>query len=190
MKKRKKTIITILLSALPAVIMIIGTTILQIQYDREVGGYLKQAADANTTELAEQKLKQAIDGMDERELCPGTKTEEGKLTFSKDCFTSVFWRTPDEDVGYWRENIQATYEDLHDMTPEERADNLIESNQLMKVRETLLDDSGQYGVSVTSPKGIARYPNNKFLGFFIALSLMLHFGTLGFVWRDARKHGY
>ena len=189
MNKVNKALLTILLSALPLVIMAIGFGILHIQYEREVGGYLKQAADANTTELAEQKLKQAIDGMDKRGICPG-EAKEGKLTFSKECFTSVLWRTPDEDVGYWRENIQATYDDLHGMTPEERADNLIESNQLMKVRETLLDNSGQHGVSVTAPQGISKYPNNKFLAFFMTGSVLLLFGTLGFFWYDSHQNGY
>lgn len=121
-----------------------------IRYDQDIGGHLKLAADANTTELAQERLKIAIDGMNAWNLCNSMGDE---------CFTSVLWRTPDEDIGYWRTNIQSTYEDLSSMTEAERADNLIESNQLMKVRETLLD-SGENGVDVTDPDGISIYPHN------------------------------
>lgn len=139
-----------------------------VHYEQQVGGFLKQAADANTSELAEKKLKQAIDGMDARGLC-NSQSAESPPVFSEDCYTSVLWRTPDEDVGYWRTNIQATYDDLRTMSSEDRADNLTESNQLMKVRETLLDD-GQSGTTVTAPEGISASPNNAPLFWWGLLS--------------------
>lgn len=149
-----------------------------ITYDQQVEGYLKQAADANTTELAEKKIGQAIEGMDRRGLC-NSKSPDSPPVFADDCFTSVLWRTPGEDVGYWRTNIQATYEDLHSMTNEERVDNLTESNQLMKVRETLLDNGSQ-GDSVTAPAGISVYPNNVAFFWWGVFSVILAGG--GVVW--------
>ena len=75
-------------------------------------------------------------------------------------------------AGYWRENIVGTLADIQDMTPEERADNLIESNQLMKVRETLLD-SGQHGDHVTEPTGISIYGSNGAFAWWGILSLVV-----------------
>jgi len=133
-----------------------------IQYDRDIGGHLKLAADANSTELAERKIKLAIDGMEAWGLCNGG---------GDNCFTSVVYRTPDEDVGYWRENIEGTLTDLQAMSDEERADNLIESNTLIKVRETLMD-AGESGDKVTDPDGISVYPNNTGYAWWGWLSLI------------------
>jgi hypothetical protein len=170
----KPTVIAIL-CALPCLAWGVTRAVQGITYEQEVGGFLKQAADANTSELAEKKIKQAIDGMDRRGLC-NSESPEAPATFSEDCYTSILWRTPDEDVGYWRTNIQATYDDLHTMTPEERANNLTESNQLMKVRETLLDN-GSDGDSVTAPEGISVYPNNAAFFWWGTLSTLLLLGA-------------
>ena len=142
------------------VITIIGTTSLlifilvrgisAIAYEQNISGHLKLAADANSTELAEKQLKIAIDEMERLGLCNSHGDE---------CFTSIIYRTPNEDVGFWRSNIESTFEDLSNMSKEERANNLIESNQLIKVRETLLD-AGERGDNVTDPAGISIYPNN------------------------------
>lgn len=140
-------------------------TVNSITYNRDVGGHLKLAADANSIELAERQLELAIDGMDARGLCPS----------GGDCYTSVLYRTPDEDVGFWRENIVGTLADLQAMSPDERASNLIVSNQLLKVRETLLD-SGTNGDQVTDPPGISIYGSNHLmaaLGWISFLTLTL-----------------
>jgi len=147
-----------------------------ITYDREVGGHLKLAADANNVDLAARKLALAIEGMDARGIC-----KKG----GDDCFTSILYRTPDEDVGYWRENIVSTLADLEAMTDEEKADNLIESNQLIKVRETLLD-SGQNGDHVTSPDGIAIYGMNDPMAWWGILSVLL--GGAAYVWPTRRRY--
>lgn len=136
-----------------------------IQYERDIGGHLKLAADANDTELAERKLKLAVDNMEAWSFC-----NDG----GDNCFTSIIYRTPEEDVGYWRENIESTLADLESMSEEERDDNLIESNQLIKVRETLLD-SGSHGDHVTQPSGISRYPQNANFALWALVS------TIGFV---------
>ncbi len=133
-----------------------------IQYEREIGGHLKLAADANSTELTERKIQLAVEGMRKWGFCNGG---------GDDCFTSVIYRTPEDDVGYWRENIGNTLEDLKSMSAEERADNLIESNQLIKVRETLLD-SGSQGDKVTDPPGISRYPYNVRMAWWLWISLI------------------
>ena len=134
-----------------ALLGLCGTVAVQnIRYERDIGGHLKLASDANSTELAERKLRIAVEAMEEWGLCNGG---------GDNCFTSVIYRTPEDDVGYWRENIEGTLADLQSMSDEERGTNLVESNQLIKVRETLLD-SGSEGDHVTGPTGISRYPNN------------------------------
>jgi hypothetical protein len=156
----------------------VTTIVLSIQYDRAIGGHLKLAADANNTALAQRKITLATEGMEAWGLC-----NEG----GKDCFSSVIYRTPDEDVGFWRENIQNTLADLENMSDEERADNLIESNQLMKVRETLLDNSSS-GDKVTSPEGISRYPNNVGFAWWMWGSVVVGIGGF-FLWAGANDRG-
>lgn len=150
----------------------LGTRIYnEITYEQDIGGHLKLAADANSTALVEKQLALAIGGMERRSLCNGK---------GDNCFTSILYRTPDEDVGFWRGNIESTYEDLSKMGEEERADNLIESNQLIKVRETLLD-AGASGDKVTDPQGISIYPNNATYGFWACLSAFV-FGFGAVIW--------
>lgn len=149
-----------------------------VRFEQKVGGHLKLAGDANSVEVAEQKLTKALGGMETLDLCNGG---------GDDCFTSVLWRTPEEDVGFWRKNIEGTLANLQAMTAEERSDPLIESNQLMKLRETLLDIEGR-GTVVTIPKGIHLYPHNIgyaiwlggcYFGAFVCGGLML--------WRKHRR---
>lgn len=161
-------------SILSIIILTIITVVLSIQFDREIGGHLKLAADANNTEMSERKLKLAVDGMEQWGLC-----NEG----GDNCFTSILYRTPDEDVGYWRENIENTLADLQAMTPEKRADNLVESNQLIKVRETLLD-AGQSGDFVTAPSGVSRYPNNGTYALWFWISLIVLFLSLAAIYKE------
>lgn len=166
----------ITIAGLVGLLLFLGTRIyFGIRFDQDIGGHLKLAADANTTLLAQKRLKVAIDNMDAWGLCNRN---------GDNCFTSIIYRTPDEDVGFWRSNIEATYEDLSGMTDEDRADNLIESNQLMKVRETLLD-TGAKGDKVTAPEGISIYPNNMTFAIF-GWGLLIFFGI--FVFKDLNDY--
>lgn len=141
----------------------------EINFDQDIGGHLKLAADANSTELAEERLSIAVESMRNRNFCLGATR----------CSTSIIYKTPDEDVGYWRENIEYTLKDLQSMSKEERANNLIESNQLIKVRETLMD-----GNQVTTPPGIARYPSNGGYALWGSLSLIALLISGGIAFRD------
>lgn len=118
----------------------------------EVGceGHLKRAADANTVELALVELDTAIQYAEAHNLTSGT--------------TAVVLPKPDEDLGFWYRNLVASRDELRNLGPSETP--LTKTNTLIKLRETLLDDSGS-GVSVTVPPGISRYPNNAvFCGYF------------------------
>jgi hypothetical protein len=131
-----------------------------IIYGKDCGGYLKRAADANTVSVASKELGIAISYM-----------ETNKLT---DGYTSVIYKTPDEDIGFWYNNIKSAKQEL-DLLPE-TATPLEKTNVLMKLRETLLDNRKD-GSSITDPDGISIYPNNIFWFWFGIISLLSFIGS-------------
>jgi len=122
----------------------------KVQFERNVAGHLKRASDASTIELAAQELEIAVSFLDAHNLTHG--------------YTSLLYQTPNEDVGFWYDNLSRSLNELKELEIDlkeldlEKA-HLTSSNQLMKLRETLLDDTDK-GVEVTAPKGISIYPNN------------------------------
>jgi hypothetical protein len=129
-----------------------------ISFDRNCEGYLKRAADANTVEMATKELDKALQYMETNNLTTG--------------FTSVLYTTPDEDIGFWYNNVKASRDELKKLDP--KATPLERTNVLMKLRETLLD-SGEK-TSITAPSGISVYPFNGVLGGLVILSLVI--GTI------------
>ncbi|MBU1159564.1 hypothetical protein KKD04_00080 [Patescibacteria group bacterium] len=149
--KKTLCILFILLFCLWAGIRIVAL----IQFDRGCEGYLKRAADANTVELAKKQLKVALDYIERKSLTTG--------------YTSILYRTPDEDIGFWYTNIKSSLAELEQMNP--NATQLERSNLLMKLRETLLDE-GQ-SIPITAPYGISIYPNNVAIAILGWLSAVL-----------------
>lgn len=143
--------------------------ILHILFGINIGGHLKRAADANQPTMVIEELEIAIAGMEKEDYCNDPS--------AGDQYTSSVYQTPDDDVCFWRENINSTLADLKAL-PED-ASHLEVSNTLMKVRESLLDKDG--GLEVTHPPGIAWYPYNRLLDFLEVLSsiaaLLLWFGA-------------
>ena len=138
------------------ILVIVGTllwgglrVINSIQFTQGCKGHLKRAADANTVQLAKEELAIALNYIEAHELTSG--------------YTSVLYRTPDEDVEFWYRNLSSALAELSAMKPD--ATMLEKSNMLMKLRETLLDD-GEKGTKVTRPRGISIYPNNVAYCFF------------------------
>jgi hypothetical protein len=119
-----------------------------INFTQNCGGYFERAANANTIELATREMSYGVEWMEYKDFKKG--------------YTSVLWRTPDEDIGYWYTNMTASLAELKttksDATPLER------SNVLMKLRESLIKH-GDNGESLTVPEGISVYPNNT--AFFL-----------------------
>ena len=111
-----------------------------IQFDRKCRDYLKNAADANRIPMAKDRLHQALDYIRQKGLTEG--------------HTSILYTSPDEDVGFWYNNLNDAYKSLEQMKP--GYTELEESNMLMKLRETILDDR-----EVTLPPGISRFPHNR-----------------------------
>lgn len=116
---------------------------LNTTFDIDIGGHMKRASDANTIELATQEMRVVVTNMEQRGMTEG--------------YTSVIYRTPDEDVGYWYDNMNSSLKELESINP--NASQLEKSNVLMKLRESLTD-SEESGSEIKIPPGISRYPNN------------------------------
>jgi len=142
-----------------------------IQFDRGAEGYLKRAADANTVELAETQLRIAIDYIEAKELTSG--------------YTSIIYRTPDEDVGFWYTNLKTSLEELRALDSTSTV--LERSNMLMKLRETLMDD-GEKGASITTPPGISLFPMNTGLAVWGMVSLVMFFVGGAWVLLEADRY--
>lgn len=130
-----------------------------IQFNRECGGHLSRAANANTITIAKKELATALAYMEREKLTEG--------------YTSVVYQTPDEDIGYWYSNIKASFDELNQLSPD--SSQLEKTNVLMKLRETLTDQ-GESGTKLVVPSGISIYPFNGIMlifGWFCALGLML-----------------
>ena len=153
-----------------------------VTYDRDIGGHLKRAGDANSVKLAASELKIAIDNIDKWGLCPDVKEVTDPENLPGSCYTSILYKTPSEDIAFWRFNLQEAHADL--LRLPEDADTLMKSNTLMKLRETLLDN-GEKGVRVTNPDGISIYPRNGIYLWFGLLSALSALVILGYkVWHD------
>ncbi len=111
-------------------------------FDRGCEGRIKRAADANTIELATKEMKAVVAYAKANGLTEG--------------YTSILYRTPDEDVEFWYRNLEASLQELKIIKTD--ATQLEKSNVLIKLRETLLDH-GQ-SVKVTHPSGISVFPYN------------------------------
>lgn len=135
-----------------------------LQFSFNCTQYLKRAADANTIETAKEELAKAISYAEENNLTEGV--------------VSIFFKQPSNDVGYWYKNLTEAYSELENL-PED-ATSLEKTNVLMKLRETLTDQT-ESGVLVTVPSGISIYPNNVLYfwwGLFSAIfTLILWFGV-------------
>ena len=94
--------------------------------------------------------------------------EDNELT---DGYTSIFYKTEDDNIGFWYQNLKTCREELVNCL---ESTQLEKTNVLLKVRESLTDD-GKEGTELTLPNGISRYPNNGMFCFWNTLSLILMF---------------
>lgn len=113
-----------------------------IDFERGCSGHLKRAADANTIDLAEQELALAVKYIESNGLTSGD--------------TSLFYSMPENELDFWYANLKASLEELQS-TPAE-ADRLTMSNQLIKLRETIMDGH-EKGARVTVPPNAFVFPN-------------------------------
>ena len=171
MKAIMKTLFSMLLtlailSTLVVCAWVTARIIAAVSFDINCEQHLKRAADANTIEVAEQELEKAITYLEENNLTTG--------------IVSIFWEQPQNDIGFWYNNLISSLEELENL-PED-ASALEKNTVLMKLHETLTD-SGSYGTVITHPYGISIYPNN--VAYFwwgtISLILAIFFWTVLFV---------
>lgn len=152
-----------LLLMLPALCWIGGREYKAIVFNRECGGHIKRAADSNTIALATAEMTTVVNYLEANNLTHG--------------YTSVFYNTPDEDVGFWYQNLKASLDQLQQEAtkkPEPTAQE--QSTLLLKLRQTLLDHKGDGGEQITAPSGITIYPNNLLWG--IAFWVLMPIGLL------------
>ncbi len=130
------------------IVLLIGVAVFhyrsEIRWNQSIGGFLEQAANANTVETAKPVLSQAILAIEARSLVEGN--------------TSVFFKTPANDIGFWYRNLKAAEAELEAL-PED-ASPLEKSNLLLKLRESLLEQKGGES-QVTAPEGIDKFPHNR-----------------------------
>ena len=138
------------------IIVVTILIILSVKFNQNCGGYINRAADSNSIEMAKAELLRAIIYLENKGDTIG--------------YTSVLWRTPDEDIGFWYHNLKSSYKQLDEINPQ--ATELEKTNVLMKLRETLLDDSGDSGDEITKPAGISKYPHNAFWGIVTVFAVI------------------
>lgn len=134
----------------------------RVVFKQNVSGYLKRAADANTVDLAHEELTRAIDYLEANNLTTG--------------YTSILWRTPDEDIEFWYRNLKASQRELEVLNSESA---LERTNVLIKLRETLVDDGEK--TKVTVPEGLSVYPHNALwagLMLYALIALVVAIGLL------------
>ncbi len=129
----------------------------RIEFKQNCSGRLERAANSNTVELAVKELNAAIQYAESKGDTTG--------------YTSVIYRTPDEDVEYWYNNLCASRQELLNLP--DSTSTLEKTNTLMKLRETLTD-TGEHGSYVIYPEGLQFYPHNFLWGilrWFIWIAL-------------------
>lgn len=130
-----------------------------IAFQQNCGSYLKLAADANTVELAKERLSTAIKYLEDSNLTKGN--------------TGTIYNTPETDIKVWYDNLVASENELEKIKTD--ASQFEKTNVLMKLRETLLDH-GEKGDSITVPNFLHLYPNQA--SFFWTQVLSAGFGCL------------
>lgn len=133
----------------------------KLDFKQNCSGRLERAATANTVELAMTELNAAIEYATVHDYTHG--------------YTSVFYRTPDEDIEFWYNNLVASYNELKNLPVD--ATTLEKTNTLMKLRESLTEQ-GESKAYVIYPDGLMFYPHNLLWGivrFLFVISLALTF---------------
>ena len=144
---KKVTILTVIVSALWLAAMV-WFICLRVEFNQNCTGYLKQAADANTIELAIERLDKAIEYVELKNWTDG--------------YTSVLWKTEDENIGFWYKNLKASRVELEKALYSSQME---QTNVLMKLRETLTENN-ENGTYITYPDGLWKYPNNMEFAVF------------------------
>ena len=156
---KRKVIICVVCFVLPLVTLAV-CFVKDIQFDQRCAGFLKQAADASSVELAERQLNLAIDYIEKAGLTSG--------------YTSVIYKTEDENIGFWYENLKVCQKELAETKGNSTLEN---TNVLMKLRESLTDAS-EKGTVLTIPSGLYLYPHNALFMVVGSISFIMFLVSL------------
>lgn len=159
---KSASLFTLVLSAVLLVGAFVFSQVREIQLERACIGFLERASNANTIPLAIGELEKAVVYIEENELDQGS--------------TEAFYWTPDCDLVFWHENLSASLDELKSLPTD--VDPLTASNQLIKLRETIMDGERKRP-RVSTPPNLYVYPFQFAYRIAVIASLIGLFG--GFI---------
>lgn len=115
----------------------------EVIFNQQCEGYLENAAHASTVMMVP-AMDEAVGYLKSHGMTQG--------------YTSIFWQTQDENVGYWYSNLVAARDDLNRIV-QQKLSPLEESNVLIKLHEAI-KVQGKEGSSVRVPQGLPIAPHN------------------------------
>ena len=127
-----------------------------ITFGIDCGGHIERAGSANSIDLARQEMEVVVKYAENHGVMSG--------------YTSVLYNTPDEDLGFWFNNMKASLEELGRVKP--TTSELEKSNLLIKLRESLMHH-GNKSTDLTIPEGITVFPHNTAFAAFGYISLFI-----------------
>lgn len=148
----------------------VGRIYQSVQFDIHCGDNIKRASHANTVELAKKEMEVIVSYLEVNNMTEG--------------YTSVLYKQPSEDVGFWYKNLKTSLLELK--TLPDNATPLEKSNMLIKLRETLTD--GDKGTHINIPDGISVFPNNVFWFWFSWFSFFTCIGYFSWLFIKLIKY--
>ena len=163
-----------------SIMIFIGTiayyAVSSITFNKNCGGYLELAANANSIDLAKSNLDKAIQYLEKNQLTTG--------------YTSIVYNTPDENVTYWYANLKACQREL-DVFSVRPGSTLEETNFLMKLRESLTTPASEGGQHIITPQGISIFPCNTQLLLMLLMGLFgICVSTIYCIFIHNKEYGY
>lgn len=156
MKQVRPFLVWVSIVGPPTILLIALTAMGYREYTawRDVGDYLKLAADAPSLPLAERYLSTAIRNIESRGWTSGN--------------TALIFKVPRLDLGLWYQNTNGAFVEVKALVSMDQALTPVDrSNALVKLRETLMD-----GNALTFPKWIELAPHNAFFFWATLLSML------------------
>jgi hypothetical protein len=132
-----------------------------------------RAANSSSVEIAKGEIEIALRYLEDNNMTSG--------------YTSVLYNTPDEDIGFWYNNLKASYEVLNDSN---ELSSLEKTNLLLKLRQTIMVRGGEGREKITVPDALYLYPDNVMWGWGTLLAIGGFFaGLLLFIPAEEWKKG-
>ena len=130
-----------LLIAVPFLAWGIAITVKEIRFDQQCEGHLENAAHSSQIPQALSEMEIAMSYL--------------KANGMTDGYTSVFYNTQDENVGFWYENLKSATDELRRESVNRNITPLEQSNVLLKLDNTIKTTRG----GIKMPSGISIFPH-------------------------------